>query len=97
MSYTEHLARQLVEEAMKTEQSLILEQLTDLVSRNLLVIESTQPVIIQDCCSNKLTIQKKIKLTLKDKEYILKLEEENKELRSIIKNLTISLTNYKDI
>lgn len=68
----------------KQKDNIILEQLNDLISRDLLIVEETQPVLVRDFESNKITLRQSVRLVLKDKEYIEKLERENKELKDTL-------------
>lgn len=68
-------------------ENILLEQLNDLISRGLLVIEETQPTLVRDYLTDKIILQQSVKLTLKDKEYILKLEEENKQLKEKLESI----------
>lgn len=83
----EGLYSPLQREFMEKKQALILEQLGDLVSKGLLVIQEVQPVLVKDDSSNKITLQGAIRLTLRDKEYIEKLEKENKALKAKFEQL----------
>lgn len=82
-SYTNALVRDM----MQQKENLILEQLNDLISRKLLIIENGSFSLVRESNSNKITYKQTIKLTLKDKEYIEQLEKENKELKEIINKL----------
>lgn len=73
-------------------QNIILEQLDDLIKRNILIIEQTQPVLIQDFQTNKVKISQAIKLTVKDIDYIKQLEKENKELKDKLTQLADIVT-----
>lgn len=64
---------------------IIVDQLGDLLEKGLLVIESTQPVLVQEQDKNKLTLKQSVRLVLKDKEYIERLEKENAELTAKLK------------
>tara|TARA_R110000868_G_scaffold82953_1_gene233988 strand:+ start:219 stop:491 length:273 start_codon:yes stop_codon:yes gene_type:complete len=75
----------------KQQESIILDQLNDLVKRGLLVVESTQPVLVRNYNQDKITVQQSIRLTLKDKEYIEKLEKENSEYKDLIERLNKAL------
>lgn len=66
--------------AEKTEQ-IILSQLGDLVKRGLIVIESTQPVLIHNPDSHLFHIKQSVRLVPKEKEYIERLEKECAVLR----------------
>lgn len=74
--YDYSTAMGFIRHAAEQTESLLLEQLNDLLSRGLLVVEKTEPVLIQDS-TGKVQIHQKINLTLRDKEYIEKLEKEN--------------------
>lgn len=71
----------------------VLDQLNDFVKRGLIVVEMTQPVLVQDMHSTEIKIQQYVKLTLKDKEYIEKLEKENQEMKDLLETIE---TNWKD-
>lgn len=77
----------MVEKIAKQKEALILEQINDLVKRNLLVVEMGEMILIQDPDKHEIQLRQQIRLTLKDKEYIEKLEEENTLLKSEINNL----------
>ncbi len=65
-------------------ENIMLNQLDDFVSRGLIEVQMTQPVLIQEPMANKLRVVQSVKLVLKDKEYIEKLENENKELKELL-------------
>lgn len=88
-------------EVNKQTESIILSQLNELISRGLLVIESTQPVLVADYdlyhngTFNRdkpynIRLQQMVKLKLKDQEYIEKLEKENEELKKQVHYYTAS-------
>lgn len=68
----------VVKEVLKQKETMLLEQLQDLVSRNLLVIEETAPVLVRrDSITDfepKFDLVQKITLKLRDQEYIEELE-----------------------
>jgi len=70
----------------KQQEELILESLGELITRGLLVVEKTQPVLVgrweRDRDKYTVELRQNIKLVLKDQEYIEKLEKENKELNA---------------
>lgn len=73
---------QVIEDLARQSENIILEQLNDLIKLDLLMIESTQPILIQDPLSHKIQIKQAVKLTYRDKEVIKRLTEENETLRS---------------
>lgn len=75
------MASALHNEMLKNEENELLLQLNEFISRGAIVIEKTQPVLIQDLYSNTIKISSKIRLVLKDQEYIETLEKENNELK----------------
>jgi len=81
------LTQKICYDLARQQEAILQEQLGDLVSRGLLVVESTEPVLIREPYSDKIKIAQSIKLTLKDKEYILKLEEENKILKEQLETI----------
>jgi len=82
-------------------EKIILEQLSDLINRGLLEIQSTVPVITRkDSPENskvELEISSAVRLVLKDREYIEKLEKENGELKAIIEALKCTFEAHKPI
>jgi hypothetical protein len=83
-------ASEIAHEIAKKTEGLILEQLNDFISRGLLEVEMTGPTFVQvvnPIGKNTVTIQQGVRLVLKDKEYIEKLEKENKELKDILARL----------
>ncbi|HRT83956.1 MAG TPA: hypothetical protein P5523_04895 [Bacteroidales bacterium] len=92
--YTE--ATGFIREVAEQTESLLLEQLSDLLSRGLLVVEKTEPVLTQDHSTGKVQIHQKINLTLRDKEYIEKLEKENAVLQYRLDCIESALRGNKD-
>lgn len=80
--------------ASKT-QSCILDQLNDFISRGLIEIQMGPMTFVHsdDFASNKneVRIAQSCKLVLKDREYIEKLESENKELREVLMRLRAAM------
>lgn len=71
-------ASEVAREMAKQSEAIILSQLQELVSRGLLVIKQTEPVLVQDPFSPnpyQFTMQMKVRLRLKDQEYIEGLEK----------------------
>lgn len=67
--------------------NIILNQLSDLVSRGLLVVEETQPVLVKEDHSANIILKQQVRLTLKNIEYIEKLEKENSELKLLLSKM----------
>lgn len=86
MTYFDSMS-DVINDLNKQSQNIILEQLDDLIKRNILVIEQTQPVLIQDFDTHKIKINQAIKLTVKDIDYIKQLEKENQELKNKLMQL----------
>ena len=83
-------ADKYLNQIMRQKENLILAQLNDFISRGLLVIEQGPMSLVRALDSDKIELRQEIKLTLKDKEYIQKLEAENAELKKsleFIKNM----------
>jgi hypothetical protein len=80
------LAKELLWNQEKQIESLILGQLKEFIDRNLLVIERSDPIIVEDNKGN-LEVKTFLKFHLKDQDYIRQLEAENKELRERIESI----------
>lgn len=76
--------KQLNTELLFQKEQILMEQLNELISRDLLVVEETEPVLVREFNSNKVSLKQSVRLTLKDKEYIIKLEDENKQLKETL-------------
>lgn len=72
----------VLQDLARQKDQLIVDQLGDLLERGLLVVEQTQPVLVQSYDKNKIELKQSVRLVLKDKEYIERLEKENIELKS---------------
>jgi hypothetical protein len=81
------MVKEIWTEMAQSTEALLCEQLDNLVTDGLLVIESQMPVLIHDPLSNKIQIKQAIKLKLRDQEYINELKEENAKLKDIISKL----------
>lgn len=77
----------IAKEISESVESAMLAQLNELLSRDLLVWESGQQMLVQDPTTNKLMVRIAGTLRLKDKEYIEQLEKENKEYKEIFSKL----------
>jgi len=76
-------ASELSVELAKMAESKLMDQLNWLVIRGILVIESTQPVLVMDD-DNKITMSQTVELCVKDKEYIERLEQRIEHLEDYI-------------
>lgn len=85
------VVKELARDIHEATEKAMLEQLNDFVSRGLIVVEMTQPILIQDMYSPEIRISQQVKLTLKDKEYILKLEKENQEMKDLLEAIDHAL------
>jgi len=83
--FNEHdqFMRKLIDDLYKQQEELLLTSIKDLVTSGLLIIEKTPLQIFQspDSDGYKLEFKEGIRLVVKDKDYIKKLETENKELK----------------
>lgn len=74
----------LVREISRQKEQIILDQLGDLVTRGLLVVEEGPYQLLREesVSGTKLRYCQQIRLVLKDREYIENIERENKDLRA---------------
>lgn len=70
-----------LKEIAEQRETLVMEQLNELISRGLLVVEQGPMSLMQDLVSTKILVAQQVRLVLKDQEYIQKLEVENKSLK----------------
>lgn len=74
----------LVREVAEKKDAMIREQLSELISRGLIIVEETEPTIVTHMDPVKgpqIEFRQACKLVLRDKEYIVKLENENNDLK----------------
>lgn len=90
----EETVNAVAKELWSSEEACLTKQLADMVSRNLLVVERQNPVVVLDPMTDEIRIRTAVRLTLKDKEYIERLETENKELLERLEHLNLA---FKDI
>jgi hypothetical protein len=83
MNHNEFISQQ-INELLKQQEMILIDQLNELISRDLLVVESHQPVLTRSEDSGQVQLRQTVKLKLKDQEYIEKLEKENKTLKERI-------------
>jgi len=92
---TNKMLQEVITDIAKQQENLILEQLGELITRGLLVVEKTEPVLTggweRDRDKYTVKLEQKIRLVLKDQEYIEKLEAENAEYKDLIKRLNEAL------
>jgi len=92
MDYMQNLIKETATKMAEQKEKMLLEQLSELLDRGLLVIEQTQPVLVHESHTNELRMEQSVRLVLRDQEYVEKLEKENTELREVIENLQSVLT-----
>lgn len=80
-------ATDIMKLAAEQSEKVVLAQLNDFISRGLIVLESTGPLLTRSSDSDKIEMRYACNLVLKDKEYILKLEKENKEMKELLEKL----------
>lgn len=88
--------KEVLHDLLKQKEDIILGQLGELITANLIEVQETAPVLVQDPFSNKLTLRQAVKLHFKGYERIQELEKENDLLKSELKsilNLKEKLTN----
>jgi len=84
-----------VDEIEKKVESELLSQLNDFISRGLIVVERSHPSLAssyEDITyptpnTFKVELNTAVRLVLKDKEYIEKLESENKEFKKALESI----------
>lgn len=89
MDHANRTAMEMVKQISAQKEALIMEQLNELISRGLLVVEQTEPVLIEeyDPMTNlpRVEFKQSIKLKLKDQEYIEQLERRVERAEAFMK------------
>jgi hypothetical protein len=84
---TSEIVGEIGNEIARNTEAAILGQLNDLISRGLLIVEHTQPILVHDPDSTKISVRTAVNLRLKDREYIESLERQLVELRDLVAKL----------
>lgn len=95
------VVRKTFEEASKQTENTLLGQLNELIKRDLLVIEETEPLLIrsfhsQDTPSVEIRMERGIRLVLKNQEYVEALEKQNESLKEQLSALELRLSKVRD-
>jgi len=82
MSISENKIQEVFKSLSEQKEKILLDQLEELVSRGLICVEETQPVLVETIAGpRKYVLKQAVRFILKDQEYIEELEEENRVLR----------------
>lgn len=79
--------RQLTSKVAKAREETIMHQLNDFISRDLISIEVMGGTFVRMADSNAIEYRESVRLVLKDKEYIEKLEKENAGMKEWIEEM----------
>ena len=90
MIYTSSLISLSEKVAAETEKEII-SQLNDFISRNLIEIQTGPLTFVQSMQTSTVEVRRSVKLVLKDKEYVEKLEKENSELKDLIAKIKATI------
>ena len=91
MGLSHEMIKEIQTKMASATESTILQQINDFISRGLIVVEVMEPLMMLEPDSDQVVIRQSVRLVLKDKEYVEKLEVENKELKEKIKAIKDSL------
>lgn len=96
MPYSATYASDLIRDVYKQQEALLLAQLGDLVRDGILVIESTQPVLIQEKLLEGYTLRLEtaVKLSYKGKERLDWYKSENERLKAELDHLKQYMSYY---
>lgn len=88
----------VVHEIARQKEVSLLSQLNWLVSRGIIVMETQGPTLVKTYLKPnedgyEIRLEESVKLVVKDKEYIEKLEKENRELNQKLQRLAEVFTN----
>lgn len=97
MSIQHQMINTALKDIAKQQESIILAQLNDFVSRGLILIEQGPMQIVQDEYSDKLVLKSSVRLILKDKEYIEKLEKINIDLKDLIQRMQDAAKSISEV
>lgn len=85
----------VVNKVAKVQEECLIHQLNDFISRGLIEVEVIGSQFFRAADSNNIEYREAVRLVLKDKEYIEKLEKENAELKAY-KEKILRLLNGED-
>jgi len=78
---TQSIVRNVLLDAARMKDNLILAQLNDLIQTGVLLIETTEPVLVTEPYENKVSLRQAIRLTFKGADVLAALQKENEDLR----------------
>lgn len=84
MKSMDNLVREVSTNMAKAQDQMILQQLNEFISRGLIEVRVTQPMLVRDQDSTVIKLSQAVQLVLKDQEYIENLEKENQKLKSLM-------------
>lgn len=82
--YCSKLIADIADKSAKARENILMEQLNDFISRGLIEVETSEFVLIRRSEDELLELRQSVKLKLKDKEYIEKLEEIQKKYNQLV-------------
>lgn len=92
MSYLNNLSENLANMAVEKSNEMILSQLNELIGQNILIIEKTSPVLIDDGFG-KIDMKFSVKVKLKDQELIDELKDRHDKLEDQVREL-VNTSHY---
>lgn len=95
MNINDSYLQKLIPELLEQHEAYILDQLTDLIDKGILVVENDGPfMLFQESTHARFRISKPLKFTVKDKEYIERLEKENAELKAAVEGIKHTMNQW---
>lgn len=74
--------RVIMDDLYRQQEAIINDQLGDLIKKGILIVEMTNPVLVKNPFDQyKVELRQGLRVTIKEKEYIQKIEKENLDLR----------------
>ena len=78
---TQSILRNVLLDAARAKDELILAQLNDLIQTGVLSIQTTEPVLVSDPFENKVSLKQAVRLTFEGADVLAALQKENEDLR----------------
>lgn len=83
-----------IQDLIRQQQAIFLDQLGDLVKKGLLVCEAVPSEVVMEADQFKYTLRQKVRFILKDQEYINKLEKENQKMKIELQMIATSIKDH---
>lgn len=96
LSSMDNIVEAVSRELLTVQNNIILQQLNDMIKEGILIIESTQPVLVQMAQTYEVEVRQAIRLTFRGAEEFQNLKDENQQLKEQLQSVKSILRGTND-